>query len=158
MLGKIVMLHGVPMEEGFRVDYGIERRNCFGVYDLVFAKLNFEACYPEKSLTERKIYIRGGYEVIDERDGFKTIDIYGDDDYILKKCQRFNEEYLFVIIPWAQNIVTNLKRIAGRYYYEAIYEMHAGDTIEVSKSSSGPREVYMAVQAGNEMFLIKKNR
>ena len=158
MLGKIVMLHGAPMEEGFRVDYGIERRNCFGVYDLVFAKLDFEVCSPEMSLSERKTYIRGGYQVVDERDGFKTIDIYGDDDFILKNCQDLNEEYLFLIVPNALQIVTNMRRIAGRYYYEAIYGMHAGDTIEVSKSSSGPREVYMAVKAGNEMFLIKKNR
>lgn len=158
MLGKIVMLHGAPFEEGFRVQYGIERRNYLGVYDMEFATLDFEPGSPEMSILERKTYIQGGYKVEDERDGFKKINIYGGDDFILKNGKDLNEEYLLVIIPWARHIVTNLKRIAGRYYYEAIYEMHAGDTIEVSKSSSGPREVYMAVQAGNEMFLIKKNR
>lgn len=35
--------------------------------------------------------------------------------------------------------------------------MKAGDTVTVSKFGAKP-EVYMAVQAGNELLLVKKNR
>ena len=67
------------------------------------------------------------------------------------------EERLWVIIPWSSEIKTSGKRIAGRYPDEAILEMKAGDTVTVSKICSKP-EVYMAVQAGNELLLVKKNR
>lgn len=67
------------------------------------------------------------------------------------------EERLWVIIPWSSEIKTSGKRIAGRYPEEAILEMKAGDTVTVSKFGAKP-EVYMAVQAGNELLLVKKNR
>lgn len=35
--------------------------------------------------------------------------------------------------------------------------MKAEDTVKVSKGDATP-ETYMAVQAGNELFLVKKNR
>ena len=35
--------------------------------------------------------------------------------------------------------------------------MKVGDTVTVKKIGAKP-ETYMAVQAGNEMFLVKKNR
>ena len=68
------------------------------------------------------------------------------------------EERLFVIIPWSAEIKTSGKQIAGRYPEEAIIEMHAGDTVIVTKGSDIESEVYMAVQAGNELLLVKKKR
>jgi len=35
--------------------------------------------------------------------------------------------------------------------------MKVGDTVKVNKAGA-VSEIYMAVQAGNELFLVKKNR
>lgn len=67
------------------------------------------------------------------------------------------EERLWVIIPWASEIKTTCKKIAGRYLTEAILEMKVGDTVSVNKGGGAKAETYMVVQAGNELFLIKKN-
>lgn len=57
-----------------------------------------------------------------------------------------------------QQIETSGKKIAGRYPTEAILEMKAGDTLSVNKGGCTKTETYMVVQAGNELFLVKKNR
>jgi len=67
------------------------------------------------------------------------------------------EERLWVIIPYSSTIETTAQRIAGRYPEEAILEMKVGDTVKVNKAGA-VSEIYMAVQAGNELFLVKKNR
>lgn len=100
-----------------------------------------------------KTYIYGGHLVKEKADGFKEVLIFNGE-----LSEEDKEEYLLVIIPDAIQLKTNSKRIAGRYHDEAILEMYAGDTVEVSKSFNGKGDVYMAVKAGNEMFLIKKSR
>lgn len=59
---------------------------------------------------------------------------------------------------WIYKIDTNVKKIAGRYPYEGIFKMLPGDKISVKRSKNEWETTYIAVQADNEMFLIKKTR
>lgn len=150
MVGKIVQLLGKQMQDGFEVIYGIDDQiNESRSYPLGFGEVKLGNIAPNVTTT----YIYGGHIVNDGEDGFKEVIIFnGELPHDAK------EEYIVAIIPYAGQLTTNAKRIAGRYYYEAILEMHVGDTVEVSKSLAGEKEVYMVVEAGNELFLIKKNR
>ena len=146
MFGKIVQLRGIPLEDGFKVEYGVEVDK-YRKVDLRFAMLSV-AGHVENYST----YI--WYYMIDKKhDGFI--------DFIIQNAtgieERDEEDFLFVIIPHSAKIETTAKQIAGRYPEEAILEMHAGDTVKVCKGGADP-ETYMAVQAGNELFLVKKNR
>lgn len=150
MFGKVVQLLGNPGETGFNVTYGIDcghdDRHQLSFGTIMFANLALSPC-------STKTYIRGGYKVKEKRDGFKDILVFS--GHLQKEeC----EEILLVIVPQAQQMKSSAKRIAGRYYHEGILEMREGDTVEVSKSLEGEVETYMAVKAGNEMFLIKKTR
>lgn len=146
MFGKIVQLRGRKAQAGYEVVYGIDS-SIDGRYGLAFGNISFG------DVSATTTYIYGGHTIEEKSDGYKNILIFNGE---LESNDI--EEYLLVIIPYASQLKTSAKRIAGRYYYEAILEMHNGDTVEVSKNSVGKREVYMAVQAGNEIFLIKKER
>ena len=153
MLGKIVQLLGIPMEDGFSVVEGVEF-NTFGNVDLRFATL--KSLYnPFKE--EYKVIYCWGLSLDKQHDGFKDFLV---NNLALKDGMPEEtdvEERLWVIIPYSSIIETTAQRIAGRYPEEAILEMKAGDTVKVDKAGAVP-EIYMAVQAGNELFLVKKNR
>lgn len=150
MFGKVVQLLGIPLEDGFDTIYGIDGDSKHSVrHTLSFGEVTFENMNPDVT----KTYIYGGHLVNEKADGFKEVLVFNGE-----LSEEDNEEYLLVIIPNAIQLKTNSKKIAGRYPNEAILEMYVGDTVEVSKSSNGRRDVYMAVKAGNEMFLIKKSR
>ena len=168
MLGKIVKLRGIPLEDGFEVEYGIDfQYGCKA--DFIFANISIVGVDPKP---EHYTYV-WSYMVKSVEDGFKEIVIqHAKEDMYNEKDM---EEYLFVVIPHASKIETTAKRIAGRYPTEAILEMHAGDTVKVQKADSGifemhedeligvgvstaEPETYMAVQAGNELLLVKKYR
>ena len=142
MLGKLVQLLGVPMGDGFRVVEGVDFCQ-LGTADFQFAYLTL-LYNPHKS--DYKVTYCWEFHLVNNcalKDGMpEAKDI---------------EERLLVIIPWSSKIETTCKRIAGRYPEEAILEMKAGDTVTVNKAGA-EAETYMAVQAGNELFLIKKNR
>lgn len=151
--GKLVHLIGSPVENGFRAVYGINNvefnylishSSIMNSGNVVFANSNPRAT---------KTYINGGYVVKKNANGFKEILIFNGE---LEKDAE--EEFLLVVIPHAGKIKTKSKKIAGKYPYEAILVMHEGDTLQISKSSSSKVEVFIAVKAGNEMFLIKKSR
>lgn len=146
MFGKIAQLRGKEAQAGYEVVYGIDNPIA-GRYSLAFGSISFGNMYATTT------YIYGGHIVEEKSDGYKDILIFNGE-----LTSSDTEEYLLVIIPYASQLKTDSKKIAGRYYHEAILEMHNGDTVEVSKNSFGKREVYMAVQAGNEVFLIKKER
>lgn len=149
MVGKIVQLLG-KKNSGFEVVYGIDNNIIDNRYLLDFGEIVLGNNEPNATAT----YIYGGQIVEEQGDGYKKVVIFNKE--LPKEAI---EDYLLVIIPYAAQLAkTGGTRIAGRYYYEAILEMRNGDTVEVSKSFSGEREIYMAVQAGNEMFLLKKNR
>lgn len=153
MFGKVVTLTSVELSSDFDVCYGIhdERFKKLKRHDLAFAELLFMDCNPNATGT----YIRGGYWTKEKFDGFKEIKIFNGE---LEKEEK--EEILLVLIPWANYLKTTATKIAGRYPTEAILEMHVGDTLEVSCWHDARQDVhtYMAVEAGNEMFLIKKTR
>ena len=153
MLGKIVQLLGAPMEDGFRVVEGVEF--CiYGTADLQFATL---ISYENPRKASYKVTYCWGFHLDKQHDGFKDFSV---NNLALKDGmpeEKDIEERLWVIIPWSDKIKTSSKRIAGRYPEEAILEMKVGDTVTVQKDSTCP-ETYMVVQAGNELFLIKKNR
>lgn len=146
IFGRIARLLGKPLEEGFEVEYGIDYKQG-NYHDFSFAEISFGNIDSSVS----KTYICGGYMVKEKRDGFKEIVIFNGD---LRADE--NENMLLVIIPYATRIVSESKRVAGRYPTEAILEMHEGDTVEVSKGLGF--ETYMAVKAGNELLLVKKSR
>lgn len=150
MFGKIVQLRGIPLEDGFRVEYGMDfPYTC--IADVRFATISLAGVGPNPA---HYTYVFG-YMVKEKHDGFITFLVqYAKEDMYSEKDV---EDYLFVIIPNSAKIETTAKKIAGRYPEEAILEMHAGDTVKVNKGGADP-ETYMAVQAGNELFLIKKNR
>lgn len=149
MFGKIVQLRGKEAQAGYEVVYGIKDCITLNRYSLSFGEIVLGNNIPNGTAT----YIHGGHIAKEYGEGYQKVMIFNG---VLPKDGI--EEYLLVIIPYASQLKTDSKRVAGRYYYEAILEMHNGDTVEVSKNSAGKREVYMAVQAGNEMFLIKKER
>lgn len=151
MIGKIVQLLGKTASEGFEVVYGINEDSLInGRYALNFGEISLGNI----DINATKTYIYGGHIVREKGDGFKSILVFNGDIDDEEK-----EEYLLLIIPsGAFQLVTNAKRIAGRYPYEGIFAMYPGDKVEVSKSINSSRDVYIAVQAENEMFLIKKNR
>ena len=152
MFGKVVLLTEIKLDNGFHVSYGIHNevfqrtyRQRIGFADIAFANRG-----PQTS----RIYIRGGHHISDKHDGVKEV-------LVFNGCLESNEkeEYLLVIIPHATYLKTNAKRIAGRYPEEAVLEMHVGDTVEVSKFATGHNlHTFMAIEAGNEMFLIEKTR
>lgn len=153
MFGKVVTLTGVELSSDFNVCYGIhdELFKRFHRHQLAFAELLFSNCAHDATGT----YIRSGYWVKEKGDGFKEITVFNGD---LEKDDK--EEYLLVLIPWANYLKTTATKIAGRYPTEAILEMRAGDILEVSCWYDARQDVhvYMAVEVGNEMFLIKKTR
>lgn len=153
MLGKIVQLLGVPMEDGFRVVEGVEF--CvYGTADLRFATL---ISYENPRKNNYTVTYCWGFHLDKQHDGFK--------DFLVNNCALKNgmpeekdiEERLWVIIPWSSEIKTTATKIAGRYPEEALLEMKVGDTVTVQKDSTCP-ETYMVVQGGNELFLVKKKR
>lgn len=149
MLGKIVQLLGVPMEDGFRVKEGINFCK-YGIADVLFAKFIL-GNNPLKN--DYKVTHCWEFTVEKEDDGFKEILV----NNLIEPEEKDIEERLLVIIPYFTNFKTNCKKIAGRYPEEGIIEMKVGDTVTVNKGGAMP-ETYMAIQAGNEMFLVKKNR
>lgn len=156
MLGKMVQLLGVPMEDGFSVVEGV-KFNKLGTADFVFAqlKLGYNPFKDDYEVTY--CWQIHNFDADKYNDGFKEFVV---NNLALKDGmpeEKDVEERLWVIIPWSSEIKTSGKRIAGRYPEEAILEMKAGDTVTVSKFGAKP-EVYMAVQAGNELLLVKKNR
>ncbi len=150
MLGKIVQLRGVPLEDGFKVEYGIDAHSD-GTINLKFAKLM--SITTDLDVDVQHLTYTYGQNIKDEADGFKDILIHN-----FNVHKNDVEEYLLVIIPYSASIETTARKIAGRQFHEAILEMHSGDTVKVTKGDDSIQEVYMAVQAGNEMFLVKKNR
>lgn len=153
MLGKIIQLLGVPMEDGFRVVEGIDF-DYFGNADVRFARLEMMVNPCKNKLHSSYCW---SFTLLKEHDGFKDFWVNNNDLIDCKPPEDVVEEKLWVIIPHSSEIETTAKRIAGRYPEEAILEMNAGDTVKVSKAGAAP-ETYMAVQAGNELFLVKKTR
>lgn len=153
MLGKIVQLLGVPMEDGFRVVEGVNFSR-FNTADLRFANLTLLENHHKDDYNVTYCW---GVHLDKEHDGFKEFSV---NNLALKDGmpeEKDVEERLWVIIPHSSKIETTGKRIAGRYPAEAILEIKAGDTVKVNKAGAVP-EIYMAVQAGNELFLVKKKR
>ena len=153
MLGKILQLKGIPMENGFRVEEGVDF--CiYGTADLRFATLT---SYENPRKDTYKVTYCWGFHLEKQHDGFKEFHV---NNLALKDGmpdKKDVEERLWVIIPWSVEIRTTAKKIAGRYPEEAILEMKLGDTVTVSKGSDAV-ETYMVVQGDNELFLVKKNR
>lgn len=149
MVGKIVQLIGSKVDSSFEVIYGIEDNIIANRYILNFAEILLENTTHNATTT----YIYGGHLVEERGDAYKQVMIFNEE---LPKDAI--EEYLLLVVPYASQLVTNAKRVAGRYYYEGIFEMKEGDIVEISKDFTGKRQIYMVVKAGNELFLIKKNR
>lgn len=149
MVGKIVQLVGKKLDSGFEITYGIDDHIIDNRYSLGFGEILLGNSTPNVTTT----YIYGGYTIGEYGDGYKRVIIFNKE-----LPEEAKEDTLLVVIPYSTIISTNAKKIAGRYYYEAILEMKNQDIVEVSKSLTGKTEIYMAVEAGNEMFLIKKER
>ena len=142
--GKIVRILGVPLEDDLDIVYGLDTPH----YQLDFAHI----CMPLGG----NMYFKAEPHISKTSDGRKEIYLFGSECRTLE--QKDIEDTLLVIIPYANQLCTSAEKIAGRYPTEAVLLLHAGDTVELSKSAKGKRTVYMAVQAGNELFLVKKNR
>ena len=151
-LGKIAEISGIALENGFEVIYGIDVYED-GKRDLGFVSLVVARSFPKRT----RVTYMYSYCLRKEQDLFKEYIIGTDKDPTQLPNSELNEEYLWVIIPYSSGIETNAKRVAGRYPTEAVLEMRVGDTVEVRKAGGTP-ENYMVVKAGNELFLVKKNR
>ena len=153
MIGKVVQLLEKEYDYGFNVVYGIHDLVCKNAFRhmLAFAEIQ----YSNRSLGSTRTYISKGYNVEDVNLNFKIITVFN--GYLAPADK---EEYLLVCIPQAQFINTTAKKIAGRDNKEAILEMRAGDTVELTRFSDRGKNkyVYIAVEAQNEMFLIEKTR
>lgn len=160
-IGKIARIKtNFTGDDYFRVEYGFKKEEIvFGEYTgLRFAKVKFcgrfhyEDNQKDKYGDDVYTYICGGHWVEDERDGFKKIVICNERDLL----ENENEEYLLVLIPWVSKYEAPEKRIAGRYPEEAVLVLKPGETLTLYGSDK--KEKYMVVQAGNELFLVKKQR
>jgi len=152
MLGKIVMLKGIPLEDGFKVYEGVEFKE--GKFcEFAFAELTLLEL-PKKSYQPTYCW---GIEQKESTDGHNKflVNNLGLSDN--KPEKDFAEDRIWVIIPHAAAINTTAKKIAGRNPCYGIFEMKRGDFIKVKKAGA-KAELYMAVNAGNEMFLIKRTR
>ena len=139
--GKVVRILGLPLSDGFELLYGLETNR----YELGFASIcRLKGGDPTYF---KRVYIDVKE---DKRKEINIFDAQLEDEDV--------EDTLLVIIPHAVQLISSAKRLAGRYPTEAILAMHVGDTVELSKNCTGRRTVYMVVQAGNELFLVKKNR
>jgi len=153
MLGKILQLLGKPLQDGFEIVNGVNFCE-FGTADLRFAKLSL-GHNPVKS--DYNTTYCWQFTIEKEYDGFKDIMVNNCGLVGVELEEKVVEEKLWVIIPYSGAIETTAKKIAGRTQNEAILEMYHGDTVKVNKAGALP-ETYMAVQAGNELLLVKKNR
>lgn len=153
MLGKIVQLLNVPLKDEFSIVEGIEFCKA-GKANLKFASLTL-MCNPFKD--DYNVTYCWEFLPRKQNDGFKDIWVNNSCLVDSKPEKEIIEERLWLIIPWASKIETTAKKIAGRYPDEAILEMKAGDTVTVN-TVCAKEETYMAVQAGNELFLLKKTR
>ncbi|MGM9969999.1 MAG: hypothetical protein ACI35S_06355 [Anaeroplasma sp.] len=151
MIGKIVQLLGIPSKEGFEVVYGVDL-NDGGQIRFDFATISITNIPKQEN---RCTYINECGIYLTLKDGFKEILLQGISEEELNKEDI--EGHLFVIIPHSADIKTTARSLAGRYSTEAILKMNAGDTVMVNKADE-VTETYMAVKAGNELFLVKKNR
>ena len=162
MFGKVVRIKtNFSGEDIFRVEYGFKKEEIvFGEYTGVkYAKIKFNGRFfltndpDDRYYKDVYTYICGGHWVDDEKDGFKRVVICNE----RAPLQDDIEEYLLVIIPWVYKYEAPEKRIAGRYPEEAILVLKPGETL-ILYDNENVKETFMAVQAGNEIFLIKKNR
>lgn len=155
MVGKIVRLLGVPMSEEYEVQYGIPETHNGKYEKLQFATIQLANHSSSDEVEPPCTYFYGDYQVEDGTDGYKTILIFNKakEDLTMDTI----EDTLLVIIElsWFD---TSAKKVAGRQDYEAILEMQAGDKIYCSKGLNYDKQLFMAVQVGNELMLIKKNR
>lgn len=152
MLGKITELSGISSPDGFEVIYGID------VYEDGRRDLGFVSLEMGGEVFSNRTHVTYiiGYCLDDsEQESFKKYHIGICEENQIP--EEISEEYLFVIIQYSSGIETTCKRLAGRNPTEAILKMHEGDTVKVSKAG-GISETYMVVKAGNELFLVKKNR
>ncbi|MCI9177428.1 MAG: hypothetical protein HFJ28_02370 [Clostridia bacterium] len=166
MFGKIVQLIGNPQDKSLNrsldIVYGITPNQANRI-PLNFGEIVLSARPSESQfalfgkdfiLSKIYTYIYGGHSITDKGDGFKEIAIFNG----LLSVHDV-EKYLLVVIPHAPfDFSTTGKKIAGRYPYEGIIELRAGDAIRALRNAYGEFDVFMAVQAGNELFLLKKGR
>ena len=152
-LGKIVELSGIALENGFEVIDGIEMCED-GRIDLGFGSIVAVAARFSKRTRVKYMY---SYFLKSQHDLFKEYFISTETDPNQLPNSDLHEEFLWVIIPYSSGIETNAKKVAGRYPTEAILKMYVGDTVEVRKAGA-ISETYMVTKAGNELFLVKKNR
>lgn len=156
-IGKLVQVVKKPLSDEFETIYGMECGNT-GRCLLDFAEVMFN----DASGLSPTCYIQhAGYEVLSGDDNFKQILIYNG-----RVLEEDEESYLLVVVPFGlHGFSSTAKRIAGRYPYEAILEMHEGDILEVTPFHCGkvgksfiPSQKFVATRAFNEMFLVKKTR
>ena len=152
MLGKIVELSGIALKNGFEVNYGIDMYED-GRRDFGFASIVASTSFPKRT----RVNYMYGYTLSKEQDLFKEYIIETDTNTAQLPNSEFDEEFLWVIIPYTSGIITNAQKVAGRNPTEAILQMRVEDTVEVRKAE-GVSETYMVAKAGNELFLVKKNR
>lgn len=152
MLGKIVELSVAPTGNGFEVIDGIEMYEN-GRKDYGFVSIVSRADLPKRA---RITYVYS--YLMKKRQGlFKEYIISTDRDINSKPHPVLIEDNIWVIIPYSSGIESNARKIAGRNHTEGIFEMHAEETVTVRKAGCDP-ETYVVAQAGNELFLVKKNR
>lgn len=162
-IGKIARIKtNFSGDDYFRVEYGFKKEEIvFGEYTgLKFATIKFCGrfyCPSFKEQYDENVYtqICGGHWVEDLEDGFKKVVICNSRELL----ENEEEEYLLVIIPCVNKYEAPEKRIAGRYPEEAILVLKPGDELILyGNNNNNNKEKFMAVKAGNELFLLKKRR
>ena len=155
-LGKIVEL--LPSVSGFQVMYGIE------MTEYSSKQFSFGTIISKEPLCKKThiTYMEDDYYYLrDHQNDLKQylISAYDPKGKVQKRIPRpeLEEEFLWVVIPYASKIESDSRKVAGRTDAEGIFEMFAGDTVKVSRADCA-LETYIVAKAGNELFLVKKNR
>ena len=154
-LGKIVEL--LPSGSSFQVMYGIEMTEYSRKQFSFGAIISKEPVLKKTHVTymSDEYYLRGAQHDFKEY----IISAYDPKGKVHKRMPRpeLEEEFLWVVIPYASKIESDSRKVAGRTEAEGIFEMFAGDTVKVKRTDCA-LETYIVAKAGNELFLVKKNR
>lgn len=142
MAGRILWISMNSQRDGFDVIEGIKGMEITdNRINLGFSEITFS------NIGDSTTYITGGYKIDQKREGFKKIFLFNKEissgDYM--------EEYLLVIIPFAWDIKTTARKIAGVYPTEAIIDMGDKDKLEISRD--GIKKTYIASKVGEKIIL-----
>ena len=149
MFGKIAFINAIPRSTKFEVEYGLPQ-SCNGIYTAPNVKIFVKENFRDGSEKKPCISFYGSYEVSGKGDEIKTISIDNTKKEEIPENAYVDTLLVVIKFGWFE---TTAKRVAGRYSYDAVLEMHKGDTVTISKGMNYPKQTFEVIESGKELFL-----